>query len=895
MRVEPKALIRQMTASCTSLLEDAVSRANSATCYEIIPEHMLLVMLEADDGDSACILQHYGIDRGALALRVERTLSLLRTGNGARPVFASNLFTWFEDAWLMASVEQGASSLRSGALLAQFAFASSRYTPEQYPELDELPESELKDTMEDIAIASHEAVEAAPTPGGPTAPQAKRGSEALARFTTSFTQQARDGKIDPVFARHREIRQMVDVLARRRKNNPIIVGEPGVGKTALVEGLALEIVLGNVPSSLRNVEIVGLDLGLLQAGAGVKGEFENRLKQVIEEVKSSPTPIVLFIDEAHTLIGAGGAAGGGDAANLLKPALARGELKTVAATTWSEYKKYFEKDAALERRFQPIKVEEPSEADAIGMLRGLCPIYEKAHDVSIRDEAIVAAVQLSSRYMSGRQLPDKAVDLLDTAAARVRVEFDAKPGVLIELEAKIATHERTRDALLRDQGAGHDIDEEELAEVLGLLAADADQLVSLKSRWEIERDAVRILREAHAALQEADIRAKQPNEQREAAADNDSDQPISEAPVDRESLLATVQAASHAVDELQGEEKLVHADVDADVVAQVVAGWTGIPVGKMKGDAVAAVLSLEDQLRKRVRGQDFAIMSVSEALNVASAGIRDPQAPVGVFLFVGPSGVGKTECALALADTLYGGERFLVTINMSEFQEKHTVSRLIGSPPGYVGYGEGGVLTEAVRQRPYSAVLLDECEKADLDVMNIFYQVFDKGSLSDGEGRDIDFRNTVVIMTSNLGLERIMELYDQDEPPTDEEVVTAIRPILSKHFKPALLARMTIVPFAPISPQVMTDIAKLKLAKLGNRLRETHGIETIFEDELIEELVRRCSEAELGARAIDHTLRGSLMPALARELLESMVDESMPSTLRVGLSPSGDWRLDMAD
>ncbi len=896
-----------MTATCTALLEEAVSKANSSTCYEIIPEHMLLVMLADDEGDSACILKHFEIDRGALAIRVERTLSLVRTGNGARPVFSPSLFTWFEDAWLMSSVEQGASSLRSGALLAQMAFSASSYTPEHYPELDEIPEGELKRDLDDIAFVSHESVEAAPAAGGAPSAPAKRGSEALARFTTSFTEQAREGKIDPVFGRHREIRQMVDVLARRRKNNPIIVGEAGVGKTALVEGLALEIVRGNVPASLLNVDIIGLDLGLLQAGAGVKGEFENRLKQVIEEVKSSPTPIVLFIDEAHTLIGAGGAAGSGDAANLLKPALARGELKTIAATTWSEYKKYFEKDAALERRFQPIKVDEPGEEDAIGMLRGLRPIYEKAHDVSIRDEAIVAAVELSSRYMSGRQLPDKAVDLLDTSAARVRVEFDAKPSVLTDLEAKMATLDRTRDALTRDQAAGHEINAEELAEVIARLAADQDTLVSLTTRWEAERDAVRDLRAAHAALRDADRRseaATAENEKADEKADEKAgddapptseSQPDSEPPPSREELAAAVKSASDAVEALQGEEILVHADVDADVVAQVVAGWTGIPVGKMTGDAAAAVLSLDEQLRKRVRGQEFAIVNVSETLKVASAGIRDPNAPVGVFLFVGPSGVGKTEAALALADTLYGGERFLVTINMSEFQEKHTVSRLIGSPPGYVGYGEGGVLTEAVRQRPYSAVLLDECEKADLDVMNIFYQVFDKGSLSDGEGREIDFRNTVIIATSNLGLEKIMELYDQDEPPKDEDVVAAIRPILSAHFKPALLARMTIIPFAPISPEVMFDIASLKLAKLGDRLKETHGIETIFEDDLIHELVRRCSEAELGARAIDHTMRGSLMPALAGELLENMIDDRLPTTLRVGLSPSGDWRLDFDD
>jgi type VI secretion system protein VasG len=768
--------------------------------------------------------------------------------------------------------------LRSGALLAQLVLESGRYTAELFPELDSIPREELRKQLDTILQQGNETLDASPPAGAPQAAGGARpaggGStgEALSRFTTNFTEAARAGKIDPIFGRHREIRQMVDILVRRRKNNPIIVGEPGVGKTALLEGLALAVVQGEVPDALKNVEIVGLDLGLLQAGAGVKGEFENRLKQVLTDVKASPKPIILFIDEAHTLIGAGGAAGGSDAANLLKPALARGELRTVAATTWSEYKKYFEKDAALERRFQPVKVDEPSEHDAIVMIRGLRAVYEKAHGVPIRDEAVVAAVKLGHRYVAGRQLPDKAVDLLDTAAARVRIEQNAKPEQLVALEMDLAALKRHREAFERDVAQGHGVDVEERERVAKKITAVEDALAAMFARWETERGAVAALRKA-----------------REARAEAKPDAP------NFGSLDAAVNEANAALTKTRGEDTLVHAEVDADAVARVVSSWTGVPVGKMTSDAIGAVLALEKTLTDRVKGQDAGLRVVSEVVRMAHAGIRNPEAPVGVLLFVGPSGVGKTETALALADLLYGGERFLTTINMSEFQEKHTVSRLIGSPPGYVGYGEGGVLTEAVRQRPYSVVLLDECEKADLEVMNLFYQVFDKGILSDGEGRLIDFRNTLIILTSNLASDQVMKLFDKDEPPASEEVATAIRPALSKHFKPALLARMTIVPYAPISLSVMRSIAELKLAKLADRLRSSHRLETTFSPALIGELVRRCTESEVGARNVEHTLRSSLMPAISRELLERLAVGPLPRYLTVDLSPEGTWRMDFSE
>ncbi|SEL28496.1 type VI secretion system protein VasG [Stigmatella aurantiaca] len=872
IQVEPKALVRRLTPTATRTLEAAVARASNGHSYEIVAEHMLAQMLEADDSDVARLLHHFQVDRRRLAATTERALQGLRSGNAGRPVFSETLFQWFEDAWLVASVEQGATRLRSGALFAQFVIRRDRYTAESFPELDGISRDELLAALEPVLKPSPETLEVtderAPSgpgaaPGG-AAPGAA-GGEALRRFATSFTGRAREGKIDLVFGRHREIRQMVDILSRRRKNNPILVGEPGVGKTALVEGLAWAIVKGEVPDALKNVELLGLDLGLLQAGAGVRGEFENRLKSVISEVKASPTPIVLFIDEAHTLIGSGTGTGGSDGANLLKPALARGELRTIAATTWGEYKKYFEKDAALERRFQPVKVDEPTLPEAELMLRGLKPTYEAAHGITIRDEAVSAAVRLSSRYISGRQLPDKAVDLLDTAAARVKIELSTKPDELVALHQEIAALERERDAKKRDLSEGYPGDTGAVVKLEDKLAALRDALVSLQSRWETERDAVSKLMTARQNLSSAPAEA------------------------DKAVLSTLAEEASAALALVRGEEPLVHAEVDEDIVARVVASWTGIPVGKMRSDLLSAVLNLETKLTERVRGQETALRKVAEIIRISQAGIRNPDAPIGVMLFVGPSGVGKTETALALADSLYGGERFMTTLNMSEFQEKHTVSRLIGSPPGYVGYGEGGLLTEAVRQRPYSVVLLDECEKADLEVMNLFYQVFDKGVLNDSEGRAVDFRNTIIILTSNLGSDILMRIHEQGATPTADEMIAKVRPTLSKHFKPALLARMTIVPYAPVSTSIMREIVAMKLDKVVGRLRTAHGVETVLAPDLLDELARRCTEAETGARNAEHILQDSLMPALSRELLQRMAGGKLPRQLNISLSPQGGW------
>jgi type VI secretion system protein VasG len=689
MRSDPKKLVRRLTPTATRMLEGAVGRAASSQHAEVTVEHMLHQMLADSKGECAGLLHEYGQNAAVVSASLDRLLSRAASSASARPVFSELLFRWFEDAWLSASLEFGMSKLRTGVLLYQFVSSPGRYSGASLDELDSLSADKMKRELVDLLANGAEATEAEVVSvasaggGGAAAPGGGGSGEALARFCRNFTGDAAAGRIDPIFGRHREIRQMIDVLSRRRKNNPIIVGEPGVGKTALVEGLALELIAGNVPSHLRKTELWGLDLGLLQAGASVRGEFENRLKAVISDVQSAEKPIILFIDEAHTLIGAGGQQGGGDAANLLKPALARGELRTIAATTWAEYKKYFEKDAALERRFQPVKVDEPSEEDAIVMLRGLAPVYEKSHGVRILDEAVVAAVRLSSRYIAGRQLPDKAVDLLDTTAARVRTEHEAKPESLVDVEQRVAALARAATAIERDVlaevgGAGL---KSELDQIQTELAATRAELETLTAQW-----------------QEAKVRLQAELARRAASAESGKQGGGAVTPaVDggAEESLPGAEAPADAAASQESPGSVISVDVTADAVAGTVSSWTGIPLGSMQRGSMGT----------------------------------------GVLLFVGPSGVGKTETALALADLLYGGERFMTTINMSEFQEKHTVSRLIGSPPGYVGYGEGGVLTEAVRQRPYSVVLLDEVEKADPEVMNLFYQVFDKGMLSDGEGR----------------------------------------------------------------------------------------------------------------------------------------------------------------
>jgi type VI secretion system protein VasG len=883
--VDPKSIIKRLTKSCTAALEAGVVQCVNARHYEVTLEHIMLALLDDANSDIAFLVMHYDLDPSQLRSTLQRSLEDLRTGNAGKPVFSPMMLEWMQDAWLTGSVDYGYQKIRSGVLFLRLVQQPTRYSMSGIGNyLERIAKDEIKTNLQKILSGSKEDAEAVAAPSGgaggaggklPAGVASAGADSALAKYCVDYTGRARAGEIDPIFGREREIRQIIDILARRRKNNPIIVGDSGVGKTALVEGLALLIVNNEVPPLLQGTEIMGLDLGLLQAGAGVKGEFENRMKQVIAEVKGSSKPIILFIDEAHTIIGAGGPQGGGDAANLLKPALARGELRTIAATTWSEYKKYFEKDAALERRFQPVKVDEPSEAVAITMLRGLRNKFEAAHNVIIQDEAVVAAVRLSARYISGRQLPDKAVDLLDTCSARVKVALQQKPAAVEDAEVLIANITRELESLSRDKNAGVRIDGEHVDELNARLAAAKDNLASVTAAYAKETEGTQKVIEARKKMD-----AAKTDEERDEA---------------RKAVIA-------ALDELeasQGETPLLRPDVDEAMVAMVVAAWTGIPVGKMVQDDVKAMLQMEELLTKRIKGQDYGIAAIARELRSARAGLKPLNTPQGVFILVGPSGVGKTETALGIADLLFGGERMMTTINMSEFQEKHTVSRLIGSPPGYVGYGEGGMLTEAVRQRPYTVVLLDEVEKADPDVMNLFYQVFDKGMLSDGEGRLVDFKNTVIILTSNLATDKITNMtlaaWEEGKTPDMAEVMAEIKPTLSAHFKPALLARMTMIPYLPISQDALGRITKLKLDALIDRLWKSQRVEASYTEEMVESIAKRCKEVDTGARNIDHILRATLLPMLSSSILEKMAEGPLPKRLQIGIDEGNNFTVTYSD
>jgi len=890
INVDLKALLGRLNPYCTRALETAAGVCVSRGGYEVAVEHLLLVMIDDPDRDFQLICQHYGVDPGRVKKALQRSVEGGKTGNMGKPVFSPLLLEWFEDAWLIGSVDLRLAEIRSGVLIAALRANPGRYAYGSWAdELDAIPAEALRREVLQITGPSKEGAATMEKGAAATgkADAGARDDTALGRFTIDFTGRARAGDIDPVFCRDREIRQMIDILGRRRKNNPIAVGEAGVGKTAVVEGLALKVVEGDVPEILQGVEIFGLDLGLLQAGAGVKGEFENRLRAVIDEVKASPKPIILFIDEAHTLIGAGGPAGGGDAANLLKPALARGELRTIAATTWSEYKKYFEKDPALARRFQLVKLDEPSPEDAVTIIRGLRERYEKAHGVYVRDDAVEAAARLAARYISGRQLPDKAVDVLDTAAARVKISITAKPDQVDDRERRIRTLEREVNAVQRDMDAGTRADDGRVTDLNATIAGIRTELEGLEARWQAERGLAQHILELRRTL--AGGTNGQGAEAAEAAAGEAAPAPAATAKVDRDALMRELDVATRKLAAMQGTDPLVHYEVAPDVVGRVIGDWTGIPVGKMVRDEARTILEFAGSLKNRIKGQDHAIDALDQGIRAAKAGLSNPGAPMGVFLLVGPSGVGKTETGLGVADLLFGGERFMVTINMSEFQEKHTVSRLIGSPPGYVGYGEGGMLTEAVRQRPYTVVLLDEVEKADPEVLNLFYQVFDKGMLSDGEGRLVDFKNTVILMTSNLATDILTEMGQAEERPGVEAVTEAIRPVLSAHFKPALLARMEIVPYFPISGDAMREITALKLGRLAGRMEQNQKIKLVWKPEVIEQIARRCTEVETGARNVDHIVNRTLLPRISTQILEMMGEEVRPDRLEVGVGADGDF------
>ena len=841
INVDLQQLIQALDADTRRDLEGSAERCVARGAEQVLVEDLLLQLLERPQGLLARALLDAQIDAGHLSAALQPRSE---NSSSRNPVFAPQLVQWLQDALLVSTLELGQSQIEQAALILALLRNPLRYAGSAYQTL--LAKLDIE-RLKGFALSQQEQ----PINGKPAA----QGESLLHRFTHNLTEQARASKLDPVLCRDDAIRQMIDILARRRKNNPIVVGEAGVGKTAIVEGLALRIAAGEVPPVLLGVELLSLDMGLLQAGASVKGEFERRLKGVIDEVKASPNPIILFIDEAHTLIGAGGNAGGSDAANLLKPALARGELRTIAATTWGEYKKYFEKDPALARRFQPVQLHEPTVNEAVTILRGLAHIYEKSHGIYLRDDAVVAAAQLSARYLAGRQLPDKAVDVLDTACARVRISLAAAPEKLEKLRGELAEGGRQCQAMRRDADAGLRIDQAQLTALEERLLEAQREQVALEARW-IEQ---RTLAERLLALRQQLAKAREASTP-ETDAENSRSVPA---------LETALNQTQRALNDAHSQERLVSFEVCPRLVAEVISAWTGVPVSQLAREHSAKVTRFAADLRTRIRGQEQAIHALDRSMRATAAGLNKPDAPVGVFLLVGPSGVGKTETALALADLLYGGERFITTINMSEFQEKHTVSRLIGAPPGYVGYGEGGMLTEAVRQKPYSVVLLDEVEKADPDVLNLFYQIFDKGVANDGEGREIDFRNTLILMTSNLASDRINALCENGARPSAEVLEQSIRPVLSNHFKPALLARMRVVPYYPVSGSVLRELIEIKLQRLGERLQRRH-LAFSYCQRLVDHLAERCSQSDSGARLIDYLLDAHVLPLIADRLLEAM-------------------------
>ncbi|WP_058834874.1 type VI secretion system ATPase TssH [Luteimonas abyssi] len=920
MSINLKTLIGKLDATCRQAAERAASLCMARGNYEVDLEHLFLALLEQPQCDFVLIARRSGIPPETLQRDLEAEIGRFRNGNTRTPVFSQHLPALFEHAWLIASLDSGTTRIRSGHLLlalltepdlSQLALRGSK-------EFARFKREELKHNFAGLTEGSQEATEgvrfagAAPAQGedavpgdAPTADGGLSKTPALDQFTTNLTQRARDGHIDPVIGRDAEIRQLVDILLRRRQNNPILTGEAGVGKTAVVEGLALRIATGDVPAVLQGVELHVLDMGLLQAGASVKGEFENRLKNVIDEVKKSPHPIILFIDEAHTMIGAGGAAGQNDAANLLKPALARGELRTIAATTWGEYKKYFEKDAALARRFQVVKVEEPSETIAAAMLRGIVPLMERHFNIRVLDEAITEAVRLSHRYISGRQLPDKAVGVLDTACAKVALGQSGTPAAIEDTRREIERLDAELAALDRESAGGARHHGERASELRDTRTAAAARLHALEERLTREQglaERIQTLRAKMEAGEGGDTPAGAVPVADEPAAPVDGSDGGSAVATKRKSTRKKTADAAPPTEldtllaelrTLQGEAPMVPLQVDGTVVAEIVSAWTGIPLGRMVKDEIRTVRNLQPLLAERVIGQDHALDAIAQRVRTATAKLEDPNKPRGVFMFVGPSGVGKTETALALADILYGGEKKLVTINMSEYQEAHSVSGLKGSPPGYVGYGEGGVLTEAVRRNPYSVVLLDEVEKAHPDVLEMFFQVFDKGMMDDAEGREIDFRNTLIILTSNVGSSQIMQAClnkPPEEIPDADTLAEALRPVLMKHFKPAFLGRLKAVPYYPINDDVLASIIALKLGRIRDRVLGNHKAAFEWDDALVEAVLTRCTEVDSGARNVDHILNGTLLPEIAETVLASMAEGGNITRIKVTAGRNGAFK-----
>ncbi|MFT4179232.1 MAG: type VI secretion system ATPase TssH [Thermomonas sp.] len=879
MALNLRALIARLNTTCRGAMEGAAGLCMSRGHYEVEVEHVLVKLLEVENSDIRRILRQFEIAPEALERELGKVLDGFKSGNQRTPALSAMIPKLFESAWGWASIEFGEAKVRSGHLLVALLGDSElrRLVSVSARSLEKINLETLTRNFHALTEASSEAKDAralgdaggaiggeAAAPGAAAGGGRPSKTPNLDQYCINLTQRARDGKLDPVLGRDSEIRLMVDVLTRRRQNNPILTGEAGVGKTAVVEGLALRVAAGDVPPQLQGVELLSLDLGLLQAGASVKGEFENRLKGVIEEVKSSPTPIIMFIDEAHTLIGAGGAAGQNDAANLLKPALARGEMRTIAATTWSEYKKYFEKDPALTRRFQVVKVDEPDDAKAVSMLRGVGQAMAAHHKVRILDEAIVEAVKLSSRFIPGRQLPDKAVSMLDTACAKIAIGQNATPARIEDARRRLDVLATERTQLEKEQAGGSDHGKR-LAEIADETASLSESLAADEARFAQEKELVGKI---HAELDKVEAMS--------------ADDPA------RADAVATLNALRSELKTLQGFEPMLLPVVDASAVAEIIAGWTGIPVGRMVADEIQTVLRLKESLEERVIGQSHALDAIAQRVRTSRANLEDPDKPKGVFLLVGTSGVGKTETAIALADALYGGERSMITIAMSEYQEAHTVSSLKGSPPGYVGYGEGGVLTEAVRRRPYSVVLLDEIEKAHPDVLELFFQVFDKGRMEDGEGREIDFRNTLIILTSNAGTDLVMQACNEsDDVPSVEYLNDLLKPELNRVFKPAFLGRTAVIPYYPLKDENLRKIVRLKLNKIGKRIKANHGADFQYDDAVVDTITARCTEVDSGARNIDNILTGTVLPEVSGHVLERMAEGGSIQAIHIGAGEDG--------
>ena len=883
-----KSLVGRLNDTCRRSLEGAAGLCLSRTNYNVEIEHWLLKLLEEPDTDLLALFKQNDIDPSRVTADLSRALDNLKTGNARPPALSPTVVELARESWVLASVEFGEGSTRSGHVLAALLADESlaRSARESSTEFEKINPQQL---LKELAVVTAETSEAATAthvstpagqPGGdagaPVKPGGPSKTPALDQYTIDLTARAKSGAIDPILGRDDEIRQVIDILTRRRQNNPIITGEAGVGKTAVVEGFAQRIANDDVPEALQGVSILSLDLSLLQAGAGVKGEFENRLKSVVNEVKSSPKPIIMFIDEAHTLIGAGGQAGSGDAANILKPALARGEMRTIAATTWAEYKKYIEEDPALARRFQVVKVDEPTEAGGIEMIRGLADTLEKHHRVRILNEAVVEAVRLSNRYIAGRQLPDKAVSLLDTACARVSLGQSAKPASIEDLQRRIEQLNVGLAILERETAAGID-HAEEIAENQEQLATATADLEKLEAKWASEKELVTAILQIRDRLEGRKAEVKEGEKEPEPLTDDEA-----------ATLRTELEEKTTALTELQGEEPLVHVCVNESAIADVVSNWTGIPVGRMVSDEIQSVLNLKDLMEERVVGQSHGLEKIAQGIRTSRAKLADPSRPIGVFMLAGPSGVGKTETAITLAELLYGGEQNIITINMSEYKDEHRVSSLMGAAPGLVGSDKGGVLTEAVRRRPYSVVLLDELEKAHEGVQEIFYQVFDKGILFDNYGRPSSFKNTVILMTSNAGTDLIMKLCaDEDTRPDPEGLREALHEELLKTFKPAFLGRCSVIPYYPLGDDVLKQIIGLKLGKIVKRVRENYKANLEYSPAVVDTILGRCQEVASGARNVDHIVNGTLLPELSGEFLARMAEGASIASAKIDVNGDG--------